>query len=278
MKTISYDKFKNTVKELTIAAIYDLDEEVVESLKLASKKEEDLSKIILDEIIENAKIARERRIPICQDTGIVVVFLEIGNLVFCNFSIEKAINEAVKEAYVEEYFRMSIVGSPITRKNTFTNTPCIIHTKIVEGDSLKITVCPKGAGSENLSALKMLTPSVGKEGIIDFVIDTVINAGGKVCPPMIVGVGIGGNFEECALISKKALLRPISDQSIDEEALELEKTIFEKINNLNIGPMGVGGKTTCLAVKVNLAPCHIASLPVAVNFQCHASRHKEAIL
>lgn len=278
MKIINYQNFKETVKRLAIEAIYDLDIDVIESLRKGAKKEEALSKIIIEEIIDNAMIAKEKRIPICQDTGIVVVFLEIGNQLHLDFPLEQTINEAIKEAYQEEYFRMSVVRHPLKRENTFTNTPCIIHSRIVEGDKLKITVCPKGAGSENLSQLKMLTPSVGMNGVINFIIDAVKNAGGKVCPPMTVGIGIGGNFEECALLSKMALIRPINDHSEDEIAYELEKTLYQKINELNIGPMGIGGKTTCLAVKVNVAPCHIASLPVAINFQCHASRHKEAIL
>lgn len=279
MKFIKYQKFKETIKELTIAAIYDLDEKVIKKLEEGEASEsKDLSKKIISEIIDNAKIASERRIPICQDTGIVVVFLEIGNEVHLEFDLEETINEAVKDAYLEESFRTSVVSHPLNRTNTFTNTPCIIHSKIVNGDNFKITVCPKGAGSENLSQVKMLLPSHGEEGVIEFVLEAVKNAGGKVCPPMIVGVGIGGNFEQCSFLSKRALIRNLEDESEDEVARKLEKTLLEKINGLNIGPMGVGGKTTALAVKVNVAPCHIASLPVAVNFQCHASRHKEVIL
>ena len=279
MRLIDYVTIKNTVRDLAIASIYDLDESVITSLtKGLNTETKDLSRVIISEIIENAKIAKERRIPICQDTGIVVVFLEIGNQVHFDFLIDDAINEGIKEAYKDERFRMSVVRHPLDRVNTFTNTPCIIHTKFTLGDKVKITVCPKGAGSENLSQIKMLIPRDGVEGVVKFVLETVKNAGGKVCPPMIVGVGIGGNFEESALYSKQALLRPIEDESNDPIARDLEKRLYQEVNELNIGPMGIGGRTTALAVKVNVGACHIAALPVAVNFQCHASRHKEATL
>jgi fumarate hydratase subunit alpha len=279
MKLFTYDDIKNKVKELTIAANYDLDIDVIRKLEASRNQETvSLSKMIISEILDNANIARDRRIPMCQDTGIVVVFLEIGNNVHFDFFIDDAINEGVKEAYADEFFRGSVVNHPIERKNTKTNTPCIIHSENVLGNNLKITICPKGAGSENLSQMKMMIPADGIEGVKKFVIEAVKNAGGKVCPPMIVGVGLGGNFEQSTLLSKKAVLRPIDDESEDAIANELEKTLLKEINQLNIGPMGVGGKTTALAVKVNVFPCHIASLPVAVNFQCHASRHKEVIL
>jgi fumarate hydratase subunit alpha len=279
MRKISYETMKNTIRDLAIASIYDLDESVILRLTQGLNSEtKALSKVVISEIIENAKIAKEKRIPICQDTGIVVVFLEIGNEVHFDFLIDDAINEGIKDAYENERFRMSVVRHPLDRVNTFTNTPCIIHVKNTLGDKVKITVCPKGAGSENLSQFKMLLPHNGVEGVVDFVLEAVEKAGGKVCPPMIVGVGIGGNFEECALYSKQALLRPIDDESSDPIARDLEKRLYQAINDLDIGPMGIGGKTTALAVKVNVGACHIAALPVAVNFQCHASRHKEVIL
>ncbi len=279
MRKIDFNTVKNSVYNLTVSSMYDLDEKTFSSLNASLDKEDiSLSKTVIKEIIENAIIAKERRIPICQDTGIMVVFIEIGNQVQLDFLIDDAINDGVKEAYEGERFRMSVVRHPIDRVNTKTNTPCIIHTKIVLGDKLKITICPKGAGSENLSQQKMLIPKDGIEGVEKFVIDTVIKAGGKVCPPIILGVGIGGNFEESTLLSKQALIRDLEDSSPDPIARELEIRLLEKINKLNIGPMGIGGKTTALGVKVNVAPCHIASLPVAVNFQCHASRHKEIIL
>ena len=279
MRKIDFNTVKNSVYNLTVSSMYDLDEKTFSSLNASLDKEDiSLSKTVIKEIIENAIIAKERRIPICQDTGIMVVFIEIGNQVQLDFLIDDAINDGVKEAYEGERFRMSVVRHPIDRVNTKTNTPCIIHTKIVLGDKLKITICPKGAGSENLSQQKMLIPKDGIEGVEKFVIDTVIKAGGKVCPPIILGVGIGGNFEESTLLSKQALIRDLEDSSPDPIARELEIRLLEIINKLNIGPMGIGGKTTALGVKVNVAPCHIASLPVAVNFQCHASRHKEIIL
>ncbi len=279
MRFIEYSTIKEITKQLTISAIYDLGHDVVEKLEQGKNREQEgISKTVIAEILENAEIARSKRIPICQDTGVVVVFLEIGNRVHFDFLIDDAINEGVKEAYQEELFRMSVVRHPLDRVNTFTNTPCVIHTKNVAGNQLKITVCPKGAGSENLSQLKMMIPSDGEQGIVKFIIDAVKNAGGKVCPPMIVGIGIGGNFELSAKLAKEALTRPINDTSSDPIAARLEAQLYEEINRLNIGPMGIGGATTCLAVKVNVHPCHIASMPVAINFQCHASRHKEVII
>ena len=210
----------------------------------------------------------------CQDTGITIVFVEIGNEVYIDGDLNKAINDGVALGYTEGYLRKSVVKSPLNRVNTKDNTPAIIHIKFTVGDKLKITVCPKGAGSENMSKVKMLIPADGINGIKNFVKDTIIEAGGRACPPLVVGVGIGGNLEKSALLAKEALTRDIDDEATDLDALKLEKELLKEINELNIGPMGLGGKTTALAVKVNLYPCHIASLPVAVNIQCHASRHK----
>ncbi len=279
MRKVTFKEISDAVYEMSVASIYDLDENMVIKLKTGLENENDfLSKTVIKEIIENSEIAKERRIPICQDTGIVVCFLEVGNNVHFDFLIDDAINDGIKRAYENERFRMSVVRHPLDRVNTRTNTPCIIHTRFVLGDRVKITICPKGAGSENLSSFKMLVPTSGINGVKNAVIDAVKNAGGKVCPPMIVGVGIGGNFEESAILSKKALIRDLNDSSSDEIARNLEIELLEEINKLNIGPMGVGGKTTAVAVKVNVGPCHIASLPVSVNFQCHASRHKEMII
>ena len=214
----------------------------------------------------------------CQDTGITVVFVELGYDVHINGDLYDAINKGISIGYTEGYLRKSVVKSPLNRINTKDNTPGIIHVKMVKGDNLKITICPKGAGSENMSKVKMLTPADGINGIKKFVLDTVKEAGGRPCPPLIVGVGIGGDIEKAALIAKEALLRPIDDESDDLDAKKLEKELLEELNKLNVGPMGLGGKTTALACKVNLYPCHIASLPVAVNIQCHASRHKVVIL
>ena len=240
--------------------------------------EDGLAKEILSQIIENDELATKENVPMCQDTGITVVFVEIGNEVHINGDIYDAINKGISDGYTKGYLRKSVVKSPLNRVNTKDNTPGIIHIKFVMGDKLKITICPKGAGSENMSKVKMLVPADGILGIKKFVLDTVKEAGGRPCPPLVIGVGIGGDIEKAGLIAKEALLRPIDDESTDPDANKLEKELYKELNDLRVGPMGLGGKTTALAVKVNLYPCHIASLPVAVNIQCHASRHKVVIL
>ncbi|MBR6071365.1 MAG: fumarate hydratase [Acholeplasmatales bacterium] len=278
MKEIDVTKIINEVKRLCIEAATYIEDDVFNVIKCAKNKECGLAKEILEQIIENDEIAAKENIPMCQDTGITVVFVEIGNDVHINGSLEDAINKGISLGYTEGYLRKSVVKSPLNRVNTKDNTPAIIHIKYVLGDTLKITICPKGAGSENMSKVKMLNPSDGIKGIKDFVLNTILEAGGRACPPLVVGIGIGGDMEKCALIAKEALLRKIDDESNDPDANKLEKELFEEINKLNVGPMGLGGKTTALAVKVNLYPCHIASLPVACNIQCHASRHKVVIL
>ena len=278
MKTIDTNIITNEVKRLCIEAANIIDKKVLCSIKNAMKIEQGLSKNILAQIIENDEIASNENVPMCQDTGITVVFVEIGNEVFINGSLEDAINKGVSLGYTEGYLRKSVVKSPLNRVNTKDNTPAIIHIKHTLGDKLKITICPKGAGSENMSRVKMLVPADGIKGIKNFVKETVSLAGGRACPPLVVGVGIGGNLEKSALLAKEALLRNIDDEAIDLDANKLEKELLAEINSLNIGPMGLGGKTTALAVKVNIYPCHIASLPVAVNLKCHASRHKVVIL
>ena len=278
MKTIEPDVITKEVKRLAIEAATYLEKDVLDVLECAKNKECGLAKSILEQIIENDNLAASENVPMCQDTGITIVFVEIGNEVYIPGDIYEAINKGVSEGYTEGYLRKSVVKSPLNRINTKDNTPAIIHIKHTLGDTLKITVCPKGAGSENMSRVKMLTPAEGIKGIKDFVLTTIKEAGGRPCPPLIVGVGIGGDLEKCALLAKESLLRPIDDESRDLDANKLEKELFEEINQLNIGPMGLGGKTTALAVKVNLYPCHIASLPVAVNIQCHASRHKVVVL
>lgn len=214
----------------------------------------------------------------CQDTGMVVVFLEIGSEVFFKGDLEAAINKGVKAAYEEGYLRKSVVNHPLERINTKDNTPAIIHTKIVSGEKVKISLAPKGAGSENVSFVKILTPAEGVEGIKKTVLDAIINAGGKPCPPIIVGIGIGGNLEKAALLAKEAILRDIDDEAKHPLDRQLEKELLYEINQTGIGPMGFGGTVTALAVKVNSYPCHIASLPVAVNIQCHAARHKSKVI
>lgn len=274
MKTIETEIITKNVKRLCIEAATYIESDVLNKIKSCIKNESGLSKSILEQIVENDEIASNENVPMCQDTGITIVFVEIGNEVFINGDIEAAINAGVSQAYTEGYLRKSVVKSPLNRINTKDNTPAIIHIKHVMGDKLKITVCPKGAGSENMSKVKMLVPADGIDGIKKFVKDTICEAGGRACPPLVVGIGIGGNLEKAAILAKEALLRPIDDESSDLDANKLEKELLKEINELKIGPMGLGGNTTALAVKINLYPCHIASLPVAVNLQCHASRHK----
>ena len=278
MKIILEEQIIDEVSKLCIEACTYINKDVLAKLNTHYENEQGLSKTIIGQIIENDNLAKEENIPMCQDTGICVVFVELGNEVYIKGDLNKAINEGVSKGYTEGYLRKSVVKSRLRRINTNDNTPAIIHIETTLGDKLKITVCPKGAGSENMSQVKMLTPAQGRKGIIDFVLKVVKEAGGRACPPLIVGVGIGGNIEKCAEIAKKALLRDLNDVSEDEDARLLEDELLTKINELNIGPMGLGGKPTALSVKVNLYPCHIASLPVCVNLQCHASRHKEVIL
>lgn len=278
MRKISTLDITSKVKELCIRAACELGMDVVFALKeFKGREESPLGKEVLDQILENAQIALREDAPMCQDTGIAVFFVEMGRDAIIDGGLEDAINEGVRQGYKEGYLRKSVCH-PLTRKNTGDNTPAIIHTRIVEGDRLKITIAPKGAGSENMSRLAMLKPSQGLQGIKDFIINTVKEAGGNPCPPIILGIGIGGNFEKSALLAKEALLRNIGTPNPDRELDVIEKELLEKINNLGIGPMGFGGRTTALAVHIKTAPCHIASLPVAVNIQCHAARHKEVLV
>jgi len=236
-------------------------------------------KEIIQQLLMNAEIAREDRIPICQDTGFAVVFVELGQDVrIVGGDFYKAINDGVRKGYTEGYLRKSIVSHPLERKNTGDNTPAVIHTKIVPGENLRLIVAPKGGGSENMSAVKMLKPSEGVEGLKKFVIEVVKAAGPNPCPPVVVGVGVGGTFEKAAQLSKEALLRDLGKKSGYSDIAELEEELLEEINRLGIGPQGLGGKITALAVHIEIYPTHIASLPVAVNINCHAARHKEAVL
>jgi len=278
MKTIKPEIITKEVERLSIEAATFIEPDVLNSLIKARDNEKGLSKSILEQIIENDEIAKNEFVPMCQDTGIMIVFVEIGNEVFIDGDINDAINQGVRNGYINGYLRKSVVKSPLDRINTNDNTPAIIHIKHTLGDKLKITVCPKGAGSENMSKVKMLVPADGIEGIKQFVKETILEAGGRACPPLVIGIGIGGNLEKACLLAKEALLRDIDDESEDLSASKLEKELLKEINELNVGPMGLGGKTTALAVKINLYPCHIASLPVCVNLQCHAARHKKVIL
>lgn len=278
MKIITEKELETAVFNAASEMCFGVDCGVERELNKAYEIENGGAKDALGDIIENIKIARSKHIPLCQDTGIVIVFAEVGNRVVFDCDFEKVVNSAISAAYKQEYLRKSVVVSPIERKNTGDNTPAIFHVKLVSGDSVKITLCPKGAGSENMGGLKMLSPAEGVNGITDFVVQTVKKAGGKACPPLIVGVGIGGDMEQCALISKRALLREVGDENPSKVLAELERSLLEKINGLGIGAMGLGGKVTALAVKIEEYPCHIASLPVAVSLMCHAARHKEVIL
>ncbi|MBQ3495663.1 MAG: fumarate hydratase [Clostridia bacterium] len=279
MRTIDLKLVTKKVSEMFIDACQNIPENVLQTLQRARDEEKSpLGKEVLSKIIDNDLLAREKCLPICQDTGVAVVFLTIGSEVTFEGDIHEAINEGVRIAYRDGYLRKSVVRHPLDRVNTRDNTPAIVHIKVVPGDIFKIDVAPKGGGSENMSLVKMLIPADGVEGIKKLVLDTVFNAGGKPCPPVIVGLGIGGNFEKCALMAKEALLREIDDVSDDPIVAKLEAELLEEINKCGVGPMGFGGTKTCLAVKINTYPCHIASLPVAINIQCHAARHKSCTL
>ena len=281
MREIEASTITQTVAEFCQQANFVLGEDVLSALKQAQQSEESpLGREVLSMLLENARIAEKERLPLCQDCGMAVVFLEIGQDVhITGGDLYDAVAEGVRQGYTEGYLRNSIVSQPFSaRVNTNDNTPPVIHTEIVPGDQLKITVMPKGGGAENMSHLAILKPGEGQKGIIALVITTVDEAGGKPCPPLIVGLGIGGTAEAAMLLAKKALLRPVAKPSPDPETAELEAEILTRINNLGIGPLGFGGRTTALAVHAEVMPTHIASLPVAINLQCHSARHKEAIL
>ncbi len=278
MREVHYNQIVEAVREIAIKANYEIPEDVELAYQSAIRREEsEIGREVLSQILLNIKSAREEQMAYCQDTGVAVVFVEIGQEVHVvGGSIEDAINEGVRRAYTEGYLRASIVYDPVfERKNTKDNTPAVIHYRVVPGDRLKLTFAPKGAGSENTSRLAMLKPADGWEGVKRFVLETVKLAGPNACPPFTVGVGIGGTFEYCALLAKKALLRPVGERSKDPVAKRIEEELIEEINKIGWGPMGFGGTVTAVDVKVELYPCHIASLPVAVNIQCHANRHAE---
>ena len=280
MREIKTSEITDAVAELCIRANYELDDDIRQALEAAAAREKSpIGRDVLNQLVENADIARDEQVPMCQDTGFAVVFVEIGQEVhIAGGSLTDAINAGVAKGYGEGYLRKSIVAHPLERRNTGDNTPAVIHTEIVPGDKLKIIVAPKGAGSENMSAVKMLKPSDGADGVKRFVVETVEAAGANPCPPIIVGVGIGGTMEKAALLAKKALFRRVGEHNPNPADAELEKELLERVNATGIGPAGLGGKTTALAVNVETYPCHIASLPVAVNIQCHAARHKEIVL
>jgi fumarate hydratase subunit alpha len=281
MREISAGQITDTIARLFQDACLYLPEDVIAALKNARSVEESPVAIeTLDCILDNIEVARRQQIPLCQDTGVAVVFLELGqDAHITGGDFYTAVNEGVRQGYHQGYLRKSMVDCPYTtRVNTGDNTPAVIHTDIVPGDRLKIVVMPKGGGAENMTRLKMLTPAEGRSGIISFVVNTVAESGSNPCPPVIVGVGIGGTAEKAVLLSKKALLRTVGSPSPDAETAGVEKDILSKINQLGIGAMGYGGRITALAVQIEVFPSHFASLPVAVNLQCHSARHREAVI
>ncbi len=280
MREISVKMVRDTVKDLCIASNYYIGDDVKERLISYKNNEQyEIARDVLEKIIDNSNIAKNENMPMCQDTGMACVFLEIGQDVhFIDGNLEDAINEGVKLGYEKGYLRKSVVKDPIDRVNTKDNTPAIINYNIVSGDKVKITVAPKGFGSENMSKIAMLKPSDGLEGVKKFILKTVEEAGPNPCPPMVVGVGIGGTFEKAALLSKKALLRNLNEKNKNEFYENLEKELLQEINKMGIGPQGFGGLTTAIGVNIEAYPTHIAGLPVAVNISCHATRHKDAII
>ena len=280
IRTVQTEIITETIKKMCIEANYSLSSDMVKAMRKAEEKEESvLGKQILAQLQDNLEIAASDMIPICQDTGMAVVFLEVGlDVHFEGGSFEDAVNEGVRRGYTEGFLRKSVVGDPILRENTKDNTPAVIHTRIVEGDRVKITVAPKGFGSENMSRVFMLKPAEGLEGVKNAILTAVKDAGPNACPPLVVGVGIGGTFEKCALMAKKALTREVGKHSDIPYVRKLEEEMLEKINCLGIGPGGLGGTVTALAVNVNTYPTHIAGLPVAVNICCHVNRHTVCVL
>lgn len=280
MRDIDVGEITSAVKSLSTEANYYLGDDVVEALKAAVETEESpLGKEIIAQILENARIAGTEDIPLCQDTGLSAIFVELGQDVhLVGGGLEETIQSGVRQGYGEGYLRKSMVEDPLRRKNTGDNTPAVISVRVIPGDKIKIKILPKGGGSENMSAIRMLKPSDGESGVKDFVVETVRKAGGNPCPPIIVGVGIGGSFDKCAYLAKRALLRKVGSAHPDSYYADMEKELLKKVNNTGIGPQGLGGRTTALAVHIEAHPCHIASLPVAVNTQCHSARHKEIVI
>ncbi len=280
MRELSVTKITDAVERLCIDACYHLPADVKDAiLRCRAVEDGDIAKTIMDNIIENYRIADADNVPICQDTGMACVFLEIGQDVhLVDGDLTEAVNEGVRRGYQNGYLRKSVVADPVRRGNTGDNTPAMLYIDIVAGENVKITVGPKGFGSENMSAVKMLKPSDGIEGIKAFILETVEKAGPNPCPPMVVGVGIGGTFDKVTLLSKKALMRPVDTAHPDPYYAALEEELLEKINALGIGPQGLGGKTTALAVNIETMPTHIAGMPCAVNINCHATRHKTEVL
>lgn len=280
MREINVSEIENTIRDLCISANINLPKSLEDKIQSCADLEiSPAGKAVFEDLKANIDAAKAENIPICQDTGMAVIFMEIGQDVhFTGGSLEDAINKGVSRGYIEGYLRCSIVGDPLERVNTGDNTPPVVHTRIVTGDKVKIDVCPKGFGSENMSALKMFTPSASLEDIVGFVTETASKAGSNPCPPMVIGVGIGGNFEHCAYLAKKALCRDTAIRNPKKLYKDLEDKMLEQINKLGIGPQGFGGKITALCVNIEQAPTHIAGLPVAVNIGCHVTRHASALI
>ena len=280
MREVSVSEITKNIREMCIEANHFLSPDMKQVFDEAvSREESPLGKQILNQLEENLRIAGEDMIPICQDTGMAVVFLKAGQEVhFTGGSLTEAVNEGVRQGYTEGFLRKSVVQDPIERVNTGDNTPAILHYEIVEGDSVEITVAPKGFGSENMSMIRMFKPSAGLQGIKDFILETVETAGPNPCPPMVVGVGIGGTFDKAALLAKKALMRPVDSENEDPYYADLEKEMLEKINQLGIGPQGFGGKTTAIGLNIETMPTHIAGMPCAINISCHVTRHKTEVI
>ncbi len=279
MREIEANVITDKISEMCISANCNLNCDILNAVKAGINNETAATAVdILESIVKNAEIAGEKQVPICQDTGMAIFFVEVGQDVHINGNLTDAINLGVKKGYEEGFLRKSVVKDPIRRGNTGDNTPAVIHYDIVPGDKIKIIFMPKGFGSENMSRLKMLKPSEGAEGVIDFVVETVKLASSNPCPPVVVGVGIGGSMEKAALLSKLALSRPVDSVNEDEYYAEMEKLLLEKINLTGVGPQGLGGKTTALGVNIETYPTHIAGLPVAVNISCHVTRHAETII
>ena len=280
MREISCNAIISSIKEMCIQATHYLSDDMKSALyKGVEKEESPLGRQILEQLCENLTIAGEDMIPICQDTGMAVVFVEIGQEVhITDGGLEDAINEGVRQGYVEGYLRKSVVSDPIERVNTQDNTPAIIHYSIVPGDRFRITLAPKGFGSENMSQIRMFKPSAGLQGIKDFILEVVETAGPNPCPPMVIGVGIGGTFDKAALLAKKALMRPVDSKNSDPYYADLEEEMLEKVNELGIGPQGFGGRTTAIGLNIETLPTHIAGMPCAVNINCHVTRHKTEVI
>lgn len=280
MREIEVQQITDVVERLCIAANQYLPEDVQCAIKNCRACEEwETAQGVLDNIITNFEIAKEEQVPICQDTGMACVFLEIGQDVhIIGGNLAEAVDEGVRRGYDKGYLRKSVVKDPVRRGNTGDNTPAVLYTEIVPGEQIKITVGPKGFGSENMSAIRMFKPSAGLQGIKDFIIETVENAGPNPCPPMVVGVGIGGTFDKAALLAKKALMRPLDERNADPFYADLENEMLEKINELGIGPQGFGGRTTAIGLNIETMPTHIAGMPCAININCHATRHKAEVI